>query len=109
MPKSNNNIAVDSGDAHDNMEERLAGARAVPRYTRRLSDKILLAAHHACDQGDQEIAKRLLEVVELLVRRDGNPADADDQKSAERLVAAYTRMWYLRHHDEVDGLADGIP
>ena len=33
-----------------------------PRYSRRLSDKILLAFHHACDQGDYEIAEQLLRI-----------------------------------------------
>ena len=39
----------------------------VPRYTRRLSDKILVAFHHACDQGDFEVAERLLKVAEMTI------------------------------------------
>jgi len=30
----------------------------VPRYTRRLSDKILIAFHQACDQSDFEVAEQ---------------------------------------------------
>ena len=39
------------------------------RYTRRLSDHVLIAFHHACDQGDIEAARRLLDVLEFMVRR----------------------------------------
>src|ERR1700722_798475 len=39
------------------------------RYTRRLSDHVLIAFHHACDQGEIEVARRLLEVLEFIVRR----------------------------------------
>ena len=39
------------------------------RYTRRLSDHVLIAFHHACDQGDIEVARRLLDVLEFMVRR----------------------------------------
>jgi hypothetical protein len=39
-------------------------AAPVKRYTRRLSDKILIAFHQACDQGDFEVAERLLTVLE---------------------------------------------
>ena len=35
-----------------------------PRHTRRLSDKILIAFHQACDWEDFEVAERLLKVVE---------------------------------------------
>ena len=38
-------------------------------YTRRLSDKILIAFHHACDQGDLEVAEQLLAVLEMVVTR----------------------------------------
>jgi hypothetical protein len=36
------------------------------RYARRLSDKILLAFHHACDQTDFEVADDLLDVLEFM-------------------------------------------
>ena len=38
---------------------------AAPRYSRRLSDKILIAFHHACDQGDFEVAEQLLHILEM--------------------------------------------
>ena len=39
------------------------------RYTRRLSDHVLIAFHHACDQGEIEVPRRLLDVLEFMVRR----------------------------------------
>ena len=38
-----------------------------PRHTRRLSDKILIAFHQACDLEDFEVAERLLKVVETVL------------------------------------------
>jgi hypothetical protein len=49
------------GDVPDDMMTDTA-----PRYTRRLSDKILIAFHQACDQADFEVAGRLLNVLETM-------------------------------------------
>jgi hypothetical protein len=71
-----------------------------PRYTRRLSDKILIAFHHACDQNDFEVAEQLLRILEMmLTRRPTNP-DGNRRRSLETLVAAYERLWYLRHPEK---------
>ena len=40
-----------------------------PRQTRRLSDKILIAFHQACDQVDIEVAGELLNVLEFMIKR----------------------------------------
>ncbi len=70
-----------------------------PRYSRRLSDKILIAFHHACDQGDYEVASQLLRVLEmLLIRRPLSP-DANRRRTIESLVAAHERLWNLRHRE----------
>ena len=71
-----------------------------PRYSRRLSDKILLAFHHACDQGDYEIAEQLLRILESMLTRRTVPPDANRRKSIESLVAAHERLWQLRHPEE---------
>lgn len=68
-----------------------------PRYSRRLSDKILIAFHQACDQGDYEIAERLLHLLEIMVVRRTPHPDANRRKSMDGLVAAYERLWCLRH------------
>jgi hypothetical protein len=68
-----------------------------PRYSRRLSDKILIAFHHACDQGDYEIAEKLLHVLELMLTRRPSPAEGNRRRTIESLVAAHERLWMLRH------------
>jgi hypothetical protein len=77
--------------------ESPAPAGAAPRYTRRLSDKILVAFHQACDQHDLEIAALLLEILErMVVRRPVNP-DLQRRRNIESLIAAHERLWHLRH------------
>ena len=77
--------------------EGLAHPNTAPRHTRRLSDKILIAFHQACDWADFEVAERLLKVVEtvLAVLR---PVDRE-RREQEALVAAHERLWQLRHPD----------
>src|SRR5580692_3168250 len=74
-----------------------------PRYSRRLSDKILIAFHHACDQGDFEVAEQLLHVLEMMLTRRPLTPDGTRRRNMESLVAAHERLWYLRHpHTEQD-------
>lgn len=74
-----------------------AMARSPQRYTRRLSDKVLIAFHQACDQGDLEVAEQLLRVLETMVMRRPNVPDVNRRKHIESLVAAHERLWVLRH------------
>ncbi|MBO1076377.1 hypothetical protein IAI58_00855 [Roseomonas marmotae] len=78
---------------------RAMPAAPVPRYTRRLSDKILIAFHQACDQGDHEVAEELLNVLERMLTRRPVTADTNRRKNLESLVAAHERLWLLRHPD----------
>ena len=78
-------------------------ANRAPRQTRRLSDHILTAFHQACDQGDLEVAERLLAVLEMAVSPRLLPQSAPDRRSVESLVAAYERLWQLRHPDPIGG------
>ena len=75
------------------------GARDLgsPRTGRRLSDKILVGFHQACDLGDLEVAEQLLQILEMMMTRRPLPVDGNRRKSIESLVAAYERLWYLRH------------
>lgn len=73
------------------------GNRSVPRYSRRLSDKILIAFHHACDQGDFEVAEQLLHILEMMLTRRPLSPDTNRRKNMESLVAAHERLWHLRH------------
>jgi hypothetical protein len=89
-------------DAVSHSEDQIdkdGGSGGTPRYSRRLSDKILIAFHHACDQADLEVADQLLRVLEMmLTRRPLNP-DAGRRRNMESLVAAHERLWHLRHPD----------
>ena len=79
--------------------EAQRGGPAPPRHTRRLSDKILIAFHHSCDQNDFEIAEELLRLLELMLSRRPMQADVNRRKNMESLVAAHERLWLLRHPD----------
>ncbi|MDD2876361.1 MAG: hypothetical protein PHZ23_03935 [Acidiphilium sp.] len=67
------------------------------RYTKRLSDKILISFHHACDKDDLEIAEHLLVIFERITKRIPVCGDFDQRKNIESLVAAHERLWNLRH------------
>jgi hypothetical protein len=70
---------------------------AEPRIQgRRLSDKIFVAFHQACDQADFATASLLLSVLEQIEAR---PAPQRDRRRGESLVAGYERLWHLRHPD----------
>ena len=79
-----------------------AGGAAAPRHSRRLSDKILIAFHHACDQGDFEVAEKLLGIVEMMLTRRTASPDTNRRRHLESLVAAHERLWHLRHPEPVD-------
>jgi hypothetical protein len=91
-------------------EAELAGAEAgadpqrdpaaTPRYSRRLSDKILISFHQACDQNDFEVARQLLSVYEFMLNRREMPADLNRRRSLDSLVAAHERLWHLRHPEQ---------
>lgn len=74
-----------------------ATTTGAPRYSRRLSDKILIAFHHACDQGDFEVAEQLLHVLEMMLTRRPLTPDGTRRRNMESLVAAHERLWHLRH------------
>jgi hypothetical protein len=67
------------------------------RYSRRLSDKILIAFHQACDQGDFDVAAELLEILDTMLKRPSY--EGNRRRSEDGLVAAHERLWHLRHSD----------
>ena len=82
---------------------RETGAGGAPRYSRRLSDKILIAFHHACDQADFEVAEQLLHILEMMLTRRPLTPDGTRRRNMESLVAAHERLWHLRHpHTDED-------
>jgi hypothetical protein len=87
---------VDEDSEHDGTGDR-SGASIPPRHSRRLSDKILIAFHHACDQSDFEVAEQLLRILELMLTRRPASPDTNRRRNMESLVAAHERLWHLRH------------
>jgi hypothetical protein len=71
-----------------------------PRHSRRLTDKILIAFHHACDQGDIEVAEELLAVLGFMIRRTRRRWFLE-RRTQESLVAAHERLWLLRHPESL--------
>ena len=84
-------------DQAEEVTPRESGAAPAQRYSRRLSDKILIAFHHACDQADFEVAEQLLQILEMMVSRRPLTPDGTRRRNMESLVAAHERLWHLRH------------
>jgi hypothetical protein len=80
-------------------ESRERGSAAA-RHGRRLSDKILVAFHHACDAQDLVVAEQLLKTLESMLTRRGVPAEQNRRRALESLVAAHERLWHLRHREK---------
>jgi hypothetical protein len=74
-----------------------ATSTGAPRYSRRLPDKILIAFHHACDQGDFEVAEHLVHVLETMLTRRPLIPGRKRRRNMESFVAAHERLWHLRH------------
>ena len=74
-------------------------AANAPRYSRRLSDKILIAFHQACDQNDLEDAELLWAVLETVLSPTRVPAGAAERRAKENLDGAYERLRQLRSSD----------
>lgn len=71
--------------------------RGPTRKHRRLSDRILIAFHSACDQGDFEAARRALRILEHMVLRPAPLGRLERRSDIQPLVAALQRLRTLRH------------
>jgi hypothetical protein len=72
---------------------------------RRLSDKILIAFHQACDQADLEVAERLLSILDTMttaMRLPRAQRGTERRRVQANVVAAHERLWQLRHPDVGD-------
>jgi hypothetical protein len=69
------------------------------RYTKRLSDRIIIAFHHACDLRDIETAWDLLHLLELMLKRSPRLPDGENRRVRKSLVAAHERLWHIQHPD----------
>ena len=59
-----------------------------------------MAAHQALDLRDLETAIKLLGLVEFLAKERTSPSTAPVRRTMEGLVAAYGRIWDLRHEGQ---------
>lgn len=93
---------ADEDNEIDGGAEGMRPGSPPPRHSRRLSDKILIAFHHACDQSDYEVAEQLLRILEMMLTRRPVSPDTNRRRNMESLVAAHERLWHLRHPDTPD-------
>ena len=91
--------AIKSFAAEASKEQQSTSQIGKAGHTRRLSDKIMVAYRQSCEQGDYDIAKRLLCVLEMMLA----PPIAGDQRwnDMEAMVSAYERLWHLRHPESL--------
>jgi hypothetical protein len=68
------------------------------RARKDVANDILNAFHFACDIKDLEIAKRLLAALETLVEDRTATPGFDKPHALATIVAAYERLWALRHN-----------
>jgi hypothetical protein len=68
-----------------------------PRHNRRLSDKLLLAFHQACDQENATVALQLLTILESMLTRRPRHVEFNRRRSIDTLVAAHERLWHIKH------------
>ena len=67
-------------------------------YERRFTDKLLTCIHAACDLEYENVADELLVVLEKFIKKSlYNPTER--RKLITSVVAAYERLWILRHKD----------
>ncbi|WP_428375574.1 hypothetical protein [Lichenicoccus sp.] len=66
------------------------------RQGRQLSERILGAAHQACEQGELDVAQRLLELAETVLSSDQTESTVARRHLMEGLVVTHQRLWNLR-------------
>lgn len=84
-------------DQFDDDGPRDSQTTVAPRHTRRLSDKILVAFHQACDTDELDVADQLLLILDRMMGRSPKLNEGNRRRNMESLVAAYERLWHLRH------------
>ena len=91
---------TDLSERDDDLSSPAMLVAAPPRHSRRLSDKVLIAFHHACDVSELEVAEQLLRILEAMMTRRYTPAEGNRRRNLESLVAAHERLWHLRHPNQ---------
>ena len=70
---------------------------STPRHTRRLSDKLFVAFHQACDTAELDVAEQLLGILEKMMSKRSTTNEGNRRRHMEGLVAAFERLWHLQH------------
>ena len=70
------------------------------RYMKRLSDKILVAFHLACDQREIDIASELLHVLEFMAVRLPPLPPSEVRRLDRSLIGAHERLEQIRARRE---------
>ena len=88
---------ADVTDLHANALARFRLSHdRVPLPRRRLSDKVLIVFHHACDAEDLEAADHLLRLLEIMVTTRPKPGTPERRINLQTLVDAHERLLALR-------------
>ena len=95
-------VVIDMDDAVPNQGGRPG---RVPGRRRRVADEIGIAFHFACDQGDLEVAAQLLAILEFMLLWPPLPWRSERRAEPQPLVAAYERLWHLRHSETLEAWA----
>jgi hypothetical protein len=67
-----------------------------------MSDRILAAFGHACEQDDLEVAALLLTEFERVVTRKPITLDTDGRREMADLISAHRRLWQLLRPNATD-------
>lgn len=63
---------------------------------RKLSQRLIAAAHYACDLGELDMAGTLLALAEEAILRRSEFQSFNKRRVVEDIVSAYERLWRLR-------------
>jgi hypothetical protein len=92
----------------DEMQAGPSTAEAL-KYGRRLSDKILIAFHHACDIGALSTAEELLGTLTRVVGLSALNETPDRRKVSEALADANYRLWDLKRRQSPASAPEAVP
>jgi hypothetical protein len=85
------------------MSDAVPDQKARAERRRRLSDRVLVAFHSACDQVDLKVAAGLFDILEFMVKRALPERRLERRANAQPLVAVHEPLWSQRHPEALDG------
>jgi hypothetical protein len=108
MPTEQTEFQAEIAPAAKDITSHLSGEPdAAPRQNRKLPERILVAAHQACDLDDLDVAARLLSTLESVIIQKGSKADPQHRHRMKSMIAAHHRLWQLRVDDLVSKQPSG--